>query len=187
MIEIPDHLVGHYKVCRERELAKTKPTCAGNDLKIDPKERGPLSYIADYIVSKLYQKARTKKNKQDERLQELLESLKSTEPENSFIEARSGGLVTLEEAKICFRKTVGDGELALRNIPTELICESTLNSPVVKSLWENIVLQSGTDGKNTVQKLCLENIIKLYLRVRSFSYARDYISQYKIREKMTKS
>ena len=93
----------------------------------------------------------------------------------------------VEEAEICFRKTVGDGELALRNIPTELICESTLNSPVVKSLWENIVLQAGTDGKNTVQKLCLENIIKLYLRVRSFSYARDYISQYKIREKMTKS
>ena len=60
-----------------------------------------------------------------------------------------------------------------------------LNSPVVKSLWENIVLQAGTDGKNTVQKLCLENIIKLYLRVRSFLYARDYISQYKIREKMT--
>ena len=181
MIEIPDHLVGHYKVCRERELAKTKPTCAGN-LKIDPKERGPLSYIAGHIVSKLYQKARTKKNKQDERLQELLESLKSTEPDNSFIEARSrGGLVTpsdnlmgiVEEAEICFRKTVGDGELALRNIPTELICESTLNSPVVKSLWENIVLQAGTDGKNTVQKLCLENIIKLYLRVRSFSYARD--------------
>ena len=57
----------------------------------------------------------------------------------------------------------------------------------MKSLWENIVLQAGTDGKNTVQKLCLENIIKLYLRVRSFSYAWDYISQYKIREKMTKS
>ena len=57
-----------------------KPGCAGN-LKIDPNERGPLSYIAGYIVSKLYQKTHTKKNKQDERLQELLESLKSTEPE----------------------------------------------------------------------------------------------------------
>ena len=129
-------------------------------------------------------------------MQELLESLKSTVPENSFIQARSrGGLVTpsdnlmgiVEEAEICFRKTVGDRELVLRNIPIELICEKTINSPVLKSLWENIVLQSGTDDKNPVQKLCLENIIKLYLRVRSFSYARDYISQYKIREKKTKS
>jgi hypothetical protein len=35
--------------------------------------------------------------------------------------------------------------------------------------------------------LCLENILKLYLRVRSFSYAKDYISKYKIKEKQTKS
>ncbi len=84
----------------------------------------------------------------------------------------SWGIV--EEANICFRKTVGEGELVLRNIPTEMIsCESTLNSPVVKSLWENIVLESETNETCATQKLCLEIIVKLYLRVRSFSYARD--------------
>ena len=40
----------------------------------------------------------------------------------------------VEEAEICFRQNVGEGELVLRNIPTEIICESTLSSSVVKSL-----------------------------------------------------
>jgi hypothetical protein len=199
MIEIPDHLAGFFKVCQHREKAAAKPTGTTTtiDLKLDPSERGPLSYIAGYIVSKLYQKTRSKnQNECDEELQALLQALKSTESDNNFILARSrGGLVSpshhlmgiVEEAEICFRKNVGEGELVLRNIPTEIICESTLGSPVVKSLWENIVLESGIEESSSTQKLCLENIVKLYIRVRSFSYATDYISKYKIKEKQTKS
>ena len=122
--------------------------------------------------------------------------MKSDHSENNFILARSrGGLISpshhlmgiLEETEIFFRTNVSDGNLVVREIPTEAICESTLNSPVVKSLWENIVLESGIEESSCTQKLCLENIVKLYVRVRSFSYARDYISKNKIKEKQTKS
>ncbi|CAB3991924.1 Hypothetical predicted protein [Paramuricea clavata] len=109
MIEIPDHLAGFFKVCQHRKKATTT-----SDLKLDPSERGPLSYIAGYIVSKLYQKTRSKnQNECDEELQALLQALKSTESDNNFILARSrGGLVSpshhlmgiVEEAEICFRK-----------------------------------------------------------------------------------
>lgn len=197
MIEIPDRLAGYFKVCQNRPEATTKPTTIASDLILDPSERGPLSYVAGYIVSKLYQKSRNRKNECEEELLALLQSLKSTECDNNFILARSrGGLVVpshhlmgiVEEAEICFRKNVGKGELVLRNIPTEIICESTLSSPVVKSLWENIVLESGIeDQSSSTQNLCLENIVKLYIRVRSFSYARDYTSKYKIKEKQMKS
>jgi hypothetical protein len=37
------------------------------------------------------------------------------------------------------------------------------------------------------KKLCLENIVKLYLRVRSYSYAKDYISNFKMKQKAVKS
>lgn len=197
MIEIPDRLAGFFKICQHREEARAKPrTTTTSNLKLDPSERGPLSYIAGYIVSKLYQKTRNKKNECSEELQALLQSLKSTESDNNFILARSGGgLVSpshhlmgiVEEAEICFRKNIDEGELVLRNIPAEIICVSTLSSPVVKSLWDNIVLESGIEESSSTQKLCLENIVKLYIRVRSFSYARDYISKYKIKEKQTKS
>ena len=75
-------------------------------------------------------------------VQALLQSLKSTESDNNFILAHSrGGLVApshhlmciVEKAEICFRQNVGEDELVLRNIPTEIICESTLSSSVVKS------------------------------------------------------
>ena len=56
---------------------------------------------------------------------------------------------------------------------------------MVKSLWDNIVLEAGIDKSRSTQKLCLENIGKLYLRVRSFPYARDYVIKYK-RKKQTK-
>ena len=49
------------------------------------------------------------------------------------------------------------------------------------------MLESGIEESSCTQKLCLENIVKLYVRVRSFSYARHYITKYKIKEKKTKS
>ena len=122
----------------------------------------------------------------------LLQNLKSAES-NSFISARTrGGLVTpcndlvgiLEEAEVLFRNEVkvSKSKLVLRNIPTDKICFSTLESPTVKSLWDNIVLTSGINSGSSTTKLCLENVVKLYLKVRSFSYAKDYVVKYKIRE-----
>ena len=193
MIEIPDRLAAFFKLCQNREETKTTTAC---NLKLDPSERGPLSYIAGYIVSKLYQKSRKSKNECDQELNTLLQSLKSTESDNNFILARSrGGLVApsrhllgiVEEAEILFRKNIGEGKQVLHNIPVENICKKTLNSPIVRSLWENIVLESGIEESSSTHKLCLENIVKLYVRVRSFSYARDYITKYKIKEKYTKS
>ena len=55
MIEIPDRLAAFFK--QNRDEARTTTAC---DLKLDPSEHGPLSYIAGYIVSKLYQKSRKK-------------------------------------------------------------------------------------------------------------------------------
>ncbi len=118
---------------------------------------------------------RKRGNKDDPDLQALLQALKSAGQDNNFILARSrGGLVAtshhlvgiIQEAEVCFRKNVSEGELVLRNIPTDHICESTLSSPVVKSLWENIVLESAIDESNSTQKLCLENIFCIYGFVR---------------------
>ena len=77
MIEIPDRLAGFLKLRRVREESKTKPTVT-SDVKLDPSEHGPLSYIAAYIVSKLYQKSMKRKNECDSELQALLQALKST-------------------------------------------------------------------------------------------------------------
>ena len=53
-------------------------------------------------------------------------------------------------------------------------------------MWDNIVMVSGIPSTSRTPKLCLENVIKLYLKVRSFSYTKDYVAKYKIKEKEVK-
>ena len=91
----------------------------------------------------------------------------------------------LHQAELHFRVAVQEKQV-LRNINVDSICFSTISSPIVKSLWENIVLSSRVTKSGDTQKLCLENIVKLYLKVRSFSNAKKYIMQFKINEKQGK-
>ena len=189
MIHLPDRLVGCYNVNRVRD--RGEPSVA-EVVSIDPAEHGPLSYIAGHVISQLFKKNRGKQNLENEELQALLQNMKSANDSNQYISARTrGGLVTpcddlvaiLEEAELLFRKEVSKSDLVLRNIPTDSICDSALESPKIKSLWDNIVVASGVPSTSSTSKLCLENVIKLYLKVRSFSYARDYVMKYKKKQK----
>jgi hypothetical protein len=79
MIEIPDRIVGFFKISQSRENAKTKQTYSGADIEADitqlnPSENGPLSYIAGYIVSKLYQTSRNKQGTKNKELHALLQA-----------------------------------------------------------------------------------------------------------------
>ena len=126
----------------------------------------------------------------------MLQSLIVAEEEvsNGFISARKrGSLVTpcedivriLHEADICFRKEVNKTDI-IRNIAVDAICLSTIRSLIVQSLWENIVLSSGVNPSCDMNKLCLENIVKMFLKVRSFSYTKDYVTQYTVEDKRTR-
>ena len=191
MIHIPNHLVGFFNV---QNVSQERDTESTPDCKIEPSEHGPLSYISGYVISKLGRASKSKEENTE--LQALLQNLKSEQENSSYILARTrGGLVIpcedivriLHEAETCFRKEVDKSKLTtVRNIPVDTICYSTLSLPIVKSLWQNIILSSGVNPSGDTQKLCLENIVKLFLKVRSFSYARDYISRYRIKEKQNK-
>ena len=92
----------------------------------------------------------------------------------------------LEEAEVIFRNEIGKSKLGICNIPTDKISFLTLESPKVKSLWDYIVVASGIPSTSKTPKLCLENVIKLYLKGRYFSYTKDYVAKYKIKEKEVK-
>ena len=61
-----------------------------------------------------------------------------------------------------------------------------LSSALVKSLWNNILENCDTEISKECQSLRLENIIKLYIQVRCFSYAKDIVNKYKISEKLSR-
>ena len=157
---------------------------------INPAERGSLTYVAGYVVAKLFQTSKRGK-KLNEELQSLLQGMRSLK-QSSYISAWTrGGLAKdlvgiLEQAEYEFRLQVDNKESALKNILIDDICNAEFKHPMVKSLWENVVLSSGVDLSSATQKLCLENTIKLYIKVRSPSYTRDYLSKHKIKEKQNK-
>ncbi len=188
MIHIPEHLVGFYNTS-----SPANEESSSKAIQHDPVERGPLSYVAGYVISKLFQFNKKSKqgNHSNQGLKTLLQAMKSNET-NNFISARTrGGLVTpcsdlvgiLEVAEMSFRENVVGN---IRHIPVEKVCDATLKSPTAKSLWENIVFSCEVQPSNSTQKLCLENIVKLYLRVRAFSYTRDFITKYRINERQSK-
>jgi hypothetical protein len=94
--------------------------------------------------------------------------------ENAYIEARSrGGLVTpcddlvklLEVVEISFRQFIGKQSTVVKSIPCVKLCNDALDSPSLKSLWDSILQGCGNNISKQTNKLCLENIVKLYLRV----------------------
>ena len=185
MISIPDHLVSLFKKSQQQPAIEQKDVSELSEI-----ERGPLSYIAGYVLSQL-----RKKSSNDE-LQLLLQSMMCPSSENTYIETRSrGGLVTpcndlvhiLEVGESVFRQFIAKQSGVVKSIPCDKLCNDTLDSPLVKSLWDNILQGCGQELSKQTHKICLENIIMLYLKVRSFSYAKDYINKYKIQQKTGKS
>ena len=122
--------------------------------------------------------------------------MKSVGPANSFIANRTrGGLTSpcddlvniLEAAELAFRGEINKSVGMIRNIATDTIYNAIVENPKVKSLWENVVMSCSIELSSATQKLCLENVLNLYLKVRSFLYAKDYISKYRINEKRGKN
>jgi hypothetical protein len=59
-------------------------------VQLDPAEYEPVTYVAGYVIAKLYQLSRTKKGENSKELQSLLQSIKSSDP-NNYISVRGGG------------------------------------------------------------------------------------------------
>ena len=197
MILIPDHLVSLSKgACNinDQELAIASTSSVQTEIcsRLDENEGGPLSYIAGYVLSNLKRKSKDKSN---DEFQIILEHMINSGLENAYIEAHSrGGLVTLcedlvkllEVVGILFRQCIGK-QPTVKNIPCEKLCNDAIDSLLLKSLWDNIMQGSGNNISKQTSKLCLENIVKLYLRIRSSSYPKDIISKFKIQQKAKKS
>ena len=113
--------------------------------------------------------------------------------ENQYISSISRGalwapsswLVEIaKKAKLCFRKHTKTGKPTLLRV--DKVVEDIQVSPLAKSLWNNILEHCDVVVSKECQSLCLENIIKLYATVRAFSFARDIVNKYKLREKIQK-
>jgi hypothetical protein len=84
MIHLPERLINFYN--SSKTLAESMPK---EQAQLDPAEYGPLTYVAGYVIAKLYQLSRTKKGENSQELQRLLQSIRSSEIIKLYIRVRS--------------------------------------------------------------------------------------------------
>ena len=72
------------------------------------------------------------------------------------------------------------------SIPTADILNRSLESPDIISHWDPLVHDCPTEVAEECSSSCLENIVKLFITIRSFSHTRNIIEKYKILEKAEK-
>ena len=72
-------------------------------------------------------------------------------------------------------------------LPVDTMVNEVLASPHIKSLWCNIIQNCCEQISKECQSLCLENVVKLYITVRSFSFAKDIVNKYKLSQNVQKT
>lgn len=168
---------------------------------LNPEELGPLSYVAGYVLHSMHNKSKNSPHRNSPRsieLQSLLKTVKSDDvKKDEYINSISrGGLWApnesikgiAKEAEIVFRKHMSNSKAAIKtSIPTQKIVDEILMEPAVLSLWENITTGLDFNISSECSKLALENFVKLFIKVRSFSYAKGIFNRYKLRSKKQKT
>lgn len=190
--KVADGMLAHSK----EKLLETH-TCTSLT-KLSDKEKAGLQYIGGYVLHKLHNKhAIAKKTLQSEQAMSVLKAGKleglSALDQNLTTALNRGGLWTITvRAQSIFERTEhyfrdATSSTDLKNIPIgSVISRSTIDVEVVAA-YNAMLSDSDLMIDSHVAKDVLHNIIHLFVKVRSFSFAKDIIQKHKIKLKQLKS
>ena len=168
--------------------------------KLSDEEQAGLQYIGRYVLHKLHKKlVDTSKSSESEQAISILKARKSED--QNVIESQKltsslnrGGLWAItKNAQTIFERT----EHYFRDITSKtnlqklefscVISRSVHDVDVVVSAYILMLFDAELIVQSGVAKDVLHNIIQLYVRVRSFSFANDIIQKHKMKLKQLKS
>lgn len=154
-----------------------------------------LQYLAGYVVRKLIKKARNKNfsKRRNQAIISILENGIVTDNDQTLIEAQNrGGLcsvnedfqvIFIETEKVFRKETTGSN---VRKVDTPFIVNVVSKNDTVVGHYQNII-QGFEDVPEEILTELLKCLVELYIRVRSFSFAKDIIQKYKVKEKAKKA
>ena len=181
--KLADKILFHFK--KPQEVAITTP------LPITEKEMGGLKYLSGYVIRKFLKQAKNSKHYtsiENQAIITILQNGITTEHTNHrLINAQSrGGLtaVTDEVIQIFLRAEQMfrvKAHILSSKIDINAITTSLMKDTEVVSFYNCIVQNSGCATiPEEVKDNLLENMLKLYFRVRAFSFARDISNKHKV-------
>ncbi|XP_047123666.1 uncharacterized protein LOC124806636 [Hydra vulgaris] len=184
--QLADKVLAYFKRMPNKEAKQIK--------NITNDEIGALQYLAGYVVRKFIKKSKNSLNYKSNENQNIIKILNNAISKNStdqeLIEAQNrGGLTAVNnecqqifvKAEIQFRNETNINHL--QEIDINRMTMELLKDTEVVSFYNSILTGCGVDIDNDVSKNLLENMVKLYFRVRAFSLAKDITTKYKLKLK----
>jgi hypothetical protein len=166
---------------------------------ITQKELGGLQYLSGYVVRKLLKKVKNNAKYESPESQSIMQILSNaiatdTSKQELISVLNRGGLTSVVEecqqlfscAELKFR--IETSQHNLRKVDTKKIVYELLQDPDVISFYNCIVDRSDENNVDDELKMnLLEDMLKLYLRVRAFSLTKDIVTKHKQFVKRTKA
>ena len=184
----------------DRLLAYAKEGSSTNleqnvELSLSDQEKHGLKYIGGYIIHKLHKKFKNSKNWRSSDSQQaiaLINAGRSSENEKNeaadtlMSKINRGGLWDITDnmenilmtTELFFRNSTQ--QLSSHKIDIQLILFKSINDSSVKSNLQELCHAAELNVSKNIAKDILFSIVKLYIQIRSFSYARDIMQKYKI-------
>lgn len=189
--KLADHMLSYSK-----KQGCTNSSTSG--AKLTEKEMAGLQYIGGYVLSKLHHKLAQSKSGVSPESQHSMSILKADREESIDASQKlvtclsRGGLwgITKAAEKIFlqaekyFRSSTCNGPVLKINI--EKIRSESSSDSEVKAAYDTLLSNSELKVDKHVAKDVLQSILDLYIRVRSFSFAKDIVQNYKIKAKQLK-
>lgn len=182
--KLADHMLSYSK-----KQGCTNSSASG--AKLSEKEMAGLQYIGGYVLNKLHHKLAQSKCSRSPESQQSMSLLKAGREESidasqKLVSCLSrGGLwrITKAEKKILqaekhFRSSPCNGQVLKINI--EKIRSESSSDLEVKAAYGTLLLNSELRIDKHIAKDVLQSILDLYIRVCSFSFAKDILQNYKI-------
>lgn len=191
--KLADHMLSYSK---KQGCTCTNSSASG--AKLTEKEMAGLQYIGGYVLNKLHHKLAQSKCSRSPESQQSMSILKAGREESIdasqklvYCLSRGGlwGITKAAEqiflqAEKHFRSSTCNGPVLKINI--EKIRSESSSDLEVKAAYGTLLLNSKLRIDKHVAKDVLQSILDLYFRVRSFSYGKDIVQNYKIKTKRLK-
>ena len=164
---------------------------------LSEKELAGMQYLGGYVLHKLYKKIRNSKNFQADKSQQsasiLLACKSDSNPSVKLVSALSrGGLwiinSTIQKIFMIAEKRFCTSTMkTTRTIQVEELVVGIVGFKYVKEYFSEIVESAELKPTTEVADITLYNIIKLYIKVRAYSFAKTKIQQYRLSKRKSSS
>ena len=169
---------------------------------LNEKEKASLQYLGGYVLFTLHKRIRKSKAWMTSSKQQVLAILQAGRQSNNcetpltLVDCLNrGGLwkvsQTVEQiltvAEIKFKSVTTYCKEPITKISKTDIVDNLEQNPTVDSLFQEWVRSSDLEISKDVSKDILHQVLLLYVKVRSFSFAKDVINKHKAEQKQSKS